>query len=141
VFAARTPDVHDPLVVRLHYRFGQRPWQDATLHEGSAARGSRVVAVPRPEGARRVEYLYSLEAPDGAVVARIGTEDAPLRLDLSRHVGRSETPPSGGERGDGTPWYERWYLWAGAAGVVAGTVVVVLLAQGDDTGAIRIQLQ
>lgn len=138
VFAARTPDVRDPLSVRLRYRFGTRSWRDATLHESSAAQGTRIVAVPRLEGARRVEYLFALETPDHGIVARVGTEDAPLALDLARHV--DSRPPRGGGRPEGTAWYERWYLWAGAAGVIAGVVVVVLLAQGDDTGTLRIQL-
>lgn len=141
VFSARTPDVHDPLSVRLRYRFGGRAWRDALLHESSVARSTRVVAVPRPEGSRRVEYLFALETPDHAVVARIGTDDAPLTLDLARRPDAPPPPPpGGGAAGGGTAWYERWYLWAGAAGVVAGTVVVVLLLQGDDTGSLRLQL-
>ena len=32
-------------------------------------------------------------------------------------------------------------LWAGAAGVVAGTVVVILLLQPDDTGGLRVVLE
>lgn len=137
VFAARTPDVHDPLAVRLRYRYGQRAWQDAALHESSAVQGTRLVAVPRPDDARRVEYLFALETPDRAVVARIGTEDTPLHLDLTRHVGSGPTGHGGGSGGS-LSWYERWYLWAGAAGVVAGTVIVVLLLQPDDTGSIRL---
>lgn len=141
VFSARTPDVHDPLSVRLRYRFGERPWRDALLHESSVARGTRVVAVPRPEGSRRVEYTFALETPDRAIVARVGTDDAPLTLDLARHSDLSAPPPPGGGRQPSSAaWYERWYLWAGAAGVVAGAVVVVLLLQGDDTGSLRLQL-
>jgi hypothetical protein len=145
VFSARTPDVHDPLSLRLRYRFGTRSWRESLLHESSVARGTRVVAVPRPEGTRRVEYLFSLETPERAIVARVGTEDAPLALDLARRaVGPDPPPPGGGggRNGDGgrTAWYERWYLWAGAAGVIAGTVVLVLLLQGDETGSLRLQL-
>jgi hypothetical protein len=140
VFSARTPDVHDPLSVRLRYRFGGRAWRDALLHESSVALGTRVVAVPRQEGSRRVEYLFALETPDRAVVARVGTDDAPLTLDLARRIDPQPPPPGGGRNGGSTAWYERWYLWAGAAGVVAGTVVVVLLLQGDDTGSLRLQL-
>lgn len=140
VFSARTPDVHDPLAVRLRYRFGERAWQDASLHESSAVPGTRMVAVPRPENARRVSYLLALETPDGAVVARLGTQDAPLHLDLSRRDGHD--PPGNGSNGSASPsWYERWYLWAGAAGVVAGTVVVILLLQPDDTGTLRVVLE
>lgn len=141
VFSARTPDVHDPLSVRLRYRFGSRSWRDTMLHESSAAPGTRVVAVPRPEGSRRVEYGFDLETPERAIVARVGTDDAPLTLDLvRRRITPPPPPPGGGGPEPTTPWYARWYVWAGAAGVIAGTVIVVLLVQGDDSGSIRLLL-
>lgn len=32
-------------------------------------------------------------------------------------------------------WYERWWVWAGAAAVAAGATVVILLTTGDDSPA------
>ena len=146
VFSARAPAVRAPLAVQLDYAFrldsdrlGDR--RRAELLEGSAARDVRRVAVRRPARAREVVYWFTLETPDGIAVTRVGSADAPLTADVTAPQ-RAERPDPGDRRRDSTAWYERWWLWAGVAGVVAaGVVLLVVLGQGEDTGAIRIQIQ
>ncbi|MBI2894951.1 MAG: hypothetical protein HYY06_15460 [Deltaproteobacteria bacterium] len=143
LFSVRAQKVRPPLTVHLRYRFaaGGAPvsgWRQALLPDSGGPDAPRVAAIPRLDQARQIEYLFSVQTPEGAVVYRVGTQSTPLSYDLGA-ARRGGDPNSHPIRV--TPWYGSWWFWTGLGAIAAGSVVVVLLTQGDDTGAIRIQVE
>jgi len=99
-----------------------------------------VLASPRGDGRWRARVVpdasaksyvleYYLEARDagGAVVARVAAPDQPLEIALA----------PGGTSTEHRPWYNHWYVIAGAAVVAAGvTGIAVAATRGPGPGTL-----
>lgn len=74
-----------------------------------------------------LEYYVEARDAGGAAIARIASPNAPLEVALS---------PGGGE--GKKPWYGRWYVIAGGAGLVAAglTGLAIAASRGPDPGTL-----
>lgn len=102
-------------------RRGVLAWEQVSMRSVSDA-GWRARFTPPPDRAGYVLEYY-LEARDlaGSAVARNGGPETPLSLPLA------------GGAAEGTAWYRRWYVWAGAGAVVLGSSVIIgAAATADD---------
>jgi hypothetical protein len=82
-----------------------------------------------PEASRDryvVEYYLEGRGLTGQPVARVGSPEAPLAIEVG--PGSATAAPV---------WYRRWYVWAGAGAVVAGVTGAILLgSSGVDDGTL-----
>jgi tetratricopeptide (TPR) repeat protein len=69
---------------------------------------------PRDNADYVLEYYLEARDGQGHVVARVASPERPIALPV---------------QGVPTPWFRRWYVWAGVGAVVAGVVVGVAVAE------------
>jgi hypothetical protein len=67
----------------------------------------------------RLEYYVEARGVAGGAVARIAGPETPLSLAVKGRVNRR------------TPWYRRWYTFAGGAAVVGIGTALILTSGGD----------
>ncbi len=75
-----------------------------------------------------LEYYVEARDAGGGPIARIAGPDQPLEIALS----------GGATAATRSPWYGRWYVYAGAVGAAAllGGVIVVAATRGPDPGSL-----
>ncbi len=71
-----------------------------------------------------VEYYLEGRGLAGEPVARAGSPEAPLTIEITAG------------QGEARPWYRRWYVWAGAGALAAGALGAIWLAGGADEGSL-----
>jgi len=101
-------------------RRGLLEFREAAMTPRRRGGGFAVALTPPADRASYVlEYYLEARGPAGAVVARAGGPDAPLALTVR------------GAAGGGRAWYQRWYVWAGAAALGVGVTAAVIASSGD----------
>lgn len=94
-------------------------YAEQPLREQADGRWRTSLPLPAAERDYAVEYYIEARGLAGAPVGRVGGPERPLRL------------PVAGESSAGSPWYTRWYVWAGGAAVLgAGAAAIYLGGQG-----------
>ena len=94
-------------------------------YDGELEPGSRTIQVRAPGHAA---FEQTFEVMEGQVY--------PLEVTLVPLPARVRNRVVGdGDRSDDTAWYGHWWVWAGAAVVVAGGVTAAVLASGADDGS------
>ncbi len=71
-----------------------------------------------------VEYYIEGRGLTGEPVARAGSPEAPLTIEIASGQG---APPA---------WYRRWYVWAGAGALAAGAIGAIWLGSGGGDGSL-----
>lgn len=124
----------DALELRFRWA-GEGPWSTSTGVREPAGASFRV---PRPAGVpgvSRLRAVAQVKAPSGQVVARAGTDEAPVVLEVRANapaVGAPAVMP--GRASGGGSIFGRWWFWTAAGVLVAGgiTAAIVVAGGGDD---------
>lgn len=125
--------------VRLWFRRGDRTYQ--SVRAPLRGEGRHVIRVPALtwEGGRGwkgpVFWYAVVEGEFQSRLVELGKPGDPLSFGVIEAAGQPQD--------DETAWYQQWWVWAIAGGVVAGTVTTaVLLYGGDDpSGPVRFSIE
>jgi tetratricopeptide (TPR) repeat protein len=137
LFSARVQDPDARLVsIELHTRTNGDRYQEIRMaREGDRLRAS--VAAPADANLLRVEYFLIGRDAEGEAIARIGDASQPSSV----IVKQTAAPKPAGIVPDPAPaaaieeppsWYEHWWVWAIAAGVIGASAVAVAVTAGGD---------
>lgn len=109
------PGGQRPAEVLVHWRRGSRRGYDRLpLREVEDGRWRGRLPLPESERDYRVDYYIEARGLAGAPVAQVGDAEAPLTLAVA------------GAEAATSPWYARWYVWAGGAAVLgAGAAIAI----------------
>lgn len=137
-FLARVQDPDARLVsIELYTRTaGDRFDQIRMEREGDQL--SAGVPVPDRESLVRLEYFLVGRDAEGEAIARIGDASQPSSVIVKRTIERTPSPPlvplaPADSVNTTSEWYEHWWVWAIAAGVVGASVTTaVVLSNGGD---------
>lgn len=112
-------DVVKEIVVRWRRR-GVLEYRDAPMRRAADGRFRARFTPPADRAGYVLEYYLEARDIAGRSVARVGGPETPLALSLRG------APP------EGTAWYRRWYVWAGAGVIVLGTAAAITAAATAD---------
>lgn len=97
--------------------------QPARRVDAETGRWRGAVRAPAAERDYRLEYYVEARDIGGRAIGRIAGPETPLNLRVAAGAAQQ------------TPWYGRWYVWAGVAAAVAGGTAAALVLSGDDAPA------
>ncbi len=126
--------------VRIAYRHaGDEAFASVVMNVDDSAIARARLPAAEGDQAYRVEYHVESRAPSGAVLARLGSAEEPLAIEVPAAAELSPRVPilpAGGEappEDEGGGLLSRWWFWTVVGVVVAGGVVAgILLTQGAD---------
>jgi len=113
--------------VRGAYRHGagQNLWSPVTAELAAGAGALTVPALPSSRRPYVLEYHLTGETARGSIAGEVGSPQAPVRVLIDADL----TPAA--ERA----WYRKWWVWAIAGVVAAGTTTAVILLERPGTDA------
>lgn len=97
--------------------------QPARQVDADAGRWRGAVRAPAAERDYSLDYYVEARDIGGRAIGRIAGPETPLSLRVAAGLAGA------------TPWYGRWYVWAGAAAAVVGGTVAAIALTGDDAPA------
>lgn len=117
--------VSDPLRMiharKLFYRReGASKWEAIAL--GRSEQSAKLPRTPLPLTGKsyRMEYYIVAMNEHGAIIDALGSATSPLAFLVTEDA--IDRPP---------PIYKRWWFWAGAGAVLAGTIATIAIVQAD----------